>query len=88
MPRRTQPAPPHDATTAEVEKILASADALIRRRLAARNIKALHLTFAVTEAGLAIFRGNVDGKELADIATDLAGIAEQTRSRQPGESEH
>lgn len=35
MPRRTQLAPPSDTTTIEVEKILASGDALIRRRLAA-----------------------------------------------------
>lgn len=88
MPRRNRPAPPSDPTTAEVEKIIAAADALIRRRLAAKKIRAVHLAFAVTASGLAVLRGNADGQNLANMATDLADIADQTRSRQPGESEH
>lgn len=88
MPRRALPIPPSDPSTVEIEKILAAADTMIRRRLAAKKIRAIHLTFAVTEAGLAILRGNADGENLANMAADLADIAEQTRSRQPGESEH
>lgn len=88
MPRRIQPAPPSDPTTAEIEAIIAAADALIRRRLAAKKIRAVHFSFAVTETGLAILRGNADGDSLASMAADLAEIAEQTRERRPGEMEH
>ena len=46
MPRRARPIQPPDPNLAELEKILAAADALIRRRLAAKNIRAVHLIFA------------------------------------------
>lgn len=88
MPRRALPVPPNDPTTAEVEKILAAADTLIRRRLAAKDIRAVHVTFAVTESGLVVIRGNADGDNLANMAAVLADIAEQARSRLPGESAH
>lgn len=88
MPRCARPSQPPDPNLAELEKILAAADALIRRRLAAKNLRAVHLIFAASEGGAAVIRGTAEGGNIGAIAKTLAIIAEQTRSRQQGESEH
>lgn len=88
MPRRARPIQPPDPNLDELEKILAAADALIRRRLAAKNIRAVHLIFAASEGGAAVIRGTAERGNIGAIAKTLAVIAEQTRTRRTGESEH
>ena len=60
-----------------IEKILADADALIRRRLKAAGLEAHHVILAVRPDGLGIIRSNVAPGGLTEMAEMLMDIADQ-----------
>jgi hypothetical protein len=69
-----------------IEKILADADALIRRRTKALGIEVHHVILAVTPYGAGIIRSNIGPEGLGEMSTLLKEIAEHAAT--PGETEH
>jgi hypothetical protein len=60
---------------AEIEKIMTEGDDLLRRRLSARGLEAVHIIFAVTPDSTGVVRTNAGPDALRKLAETLWDIA-------------
>ena len=80
---------PKQDPVAVIGKIVAEADALIRRRLEESRLRIPHLLVAVTPDGQVILRSNVSPDVLRSLGEDLKNVADDiTAPPDPGDTTH
>lgn len=72
----------------QIQEIMAEAHKLISNRLRARGLEAVHVVFAVTNAGTGIVRTNAGLEVLKEMAETLGEIGGQIQLPVPGEASH
>lgn len=76
-------------TVRAIEKILADADQLIRRRLEESRLEIPHLVIAVTPDGQVVLRSNVSPDVLRSFGEDLKNVADELEAPpEPGDTTH
>lgn len=76
-------------TVRAIEKILADADQLIRRRLQESRLEIPHLVIAVTPDGQVVLRSNVSPDVLRSFGEDLKNVADELEAPpEPGDTTH
>ena len=76
-------------TVRTIEKILADADQLIRRRLEESRLEIPHLVIAVTPDGQVVLRSNVSPDVLRSLGEDLKNVADELEAPpEPGDTTH
>ena len=76
-------------TVRTIEKILADADQLIRRRLEESRLEIPHLVIAVAPDGQVVLRSNVSPDVLRSFGEDLKNVADELEAPpEPGDTTH
>jgi hypothetical protein len=77
-----------DSSDAEIETIMIEAHELLRRRLNARGLEAVHIVFAVTPEGTGIVRTNAGPEVLRELAEVLRAIESYLQAPASGATTH